>query len=245
MPVDDAFSRHDMAILYDSFNGHGLDRDFYLSLAKAPCRILDVGCGTGLLTLPLAEQGHQVTGVEPGAGMLSVARAKDRAGLVNWVAATAEDFDVALRFDLAIMTAHVFQVFLDDAQTLSALSNIHRHMAAGGKLVFESRNPLVREWQSWTRYDTLETREIDGIGPVEVYYQVTKVDGEHVTFDAVFKLLETGEKRISQSTLRFPSHAQIVQVLKQAGFGKIETLGWWDRSAFEQDSREIIITAYA
>ena len=245
MPVDDAFARHDMAILYDSFNGHGLDRDFYLSLAKPSCRILDVGCGTGLLTLPLAERGHQVTGVEPGAGMLSVAKAKDKAGLVHWVAATAEDFDVALRFDLAIMTAHVFQVFLDDAQTLSALSNIHRHMAAGGKLVFESRNPLVREWESWTRDETRETRQIDGIGAVEVYYQVTKVEGEHVTFDAVFTLLETGEKRISQSTLRFPSHAQIVQMLEQAGFQQIEMLGWWDGSAFEADSKEIIVTAYA
>lgn len=245
MPVDDAFSRHDMAILYDGFNAHGLDRGFYLSLASSPCRILDIGCGTGLLTLPLVEQGHQVTGVEPGAGMLAVAKSKDVAGRTDWVAATAEDFDIPQRFDLAIMTAHVFQVFLDDAQTLKALSNIHRHLAPGGRLVFESRNPLVREWESWAMAETRETRQISGIGSVEVYYQVTKAQGELVTFDAVFTLLDTGERRISQSTLRFASHAKILQLLTQAGFSQIETLGWWDGSPFQSDSREIIVTAYA
>lgn len=245
MPVDDAFSRYDMAILYDSFNKHGLDRGFYLSLASSPCRILDIGCGTGLLTLPLAEQGHQVTGVEPGAGMLAVAKSKEGSGRIDWVAASAESFDVQQRFDLAIMTAHVFQVFLDDAQTLAALTNIRRHLGPGGRLVFESRNPLVREWESWTMAETRDTRQISGIGPVEVYYQVTKVEGELVTFDAVFTLLETEEKRISQSTLRFASHAKILQLLTQAGFSQIETLGWWDGGTFQPDSREIIVTAYA
>lgn len=244
MPVDDAFARPDMAILYDSFNQHGEDRDFYLRQAEVPCRILDIGCGTGLLTLALAASGHTVTGVEPGAGMLAIARAKDREQRVTWIAAGAADFTLETRFDLAIMSAHVFQVFLDDAETLAALSNIRQHLAPSGRLVFESRNPSAHAWENWTQAKTRQTHDVPGIGPVEVYYQVQRVSGDCVTFDAVFTLLETGEKRISESTLRFPSHAAILQLLQQAGFSHTQTLGWWDGSAFSPDSEEIIITAW-
>lgn len=40
--------------------------------------VLDVGCGTGMVTLPLAELGHNVTGVDLSEGMLKIAKDKKR-----------------------------------------------------------------------------------------------------------------------------------------------------------------------
>ncbi|MGN7294613.1 class I SAM-dependent methyltransferase [Rhizobium sp. SAFR-030] len=245
MPVDDAFSRRGMAILYDSFNAHGADRDFYLDLAVDPSRILDIGCGTGLLTLALAARGHDVTGVDPAAGMLSVARDKDEAGLVRWIKAGADQLELPERFDLAIMTAHVFQVFLDDRETSAALTNIHRHLGPGGRLVFESRNPDAGAYNGWTQERTRQTEEVPGIGPVEVFYQVRERDGEHITFDAVFTLLETGERRISESTLRFAPKDKIVALVEEAGFRIESVFGDWDRSSFGPASPEIIVISAA
>ncbi|MCO5732667.1 bifunctional 2-polyprenyl-6-hydroxyphenol methylase/3-demethylubiquinol 3-O-methyltransferase UbiG [Rhizobium sp. SSA_523] len=246
MIVDDQFAREDMAIFYDSFNQHGEDGAFYLSLPKAPSRILDVGCGTGLLTLSLAEMGHQVTGVDPAEGMLSVAARKPLAGRVRWVRAFAEDFELVERFDLAIMTAHVFQVFPDNAATLAALGNIRRHLVPGGRLVFESRNPAIQEWQNWTRERTAERKELTGIGPVEVYYQWREAEGDHVTFDAVYTLLRTGEQRVSASTLRFADRETIIDLLMAAGFRLQSVCGWWDGAAFDRHtSREMIFSAEA
>lgn len=244
MLVDDAFEREEMAALYDSFNTHGEDRIFYLRLVKEPCRILDIGCGTGLLTLPLSQLGHDVTGVDPAPGMLSIARAKDIAHEVHWIQAGASDFTLDKHFDLAIMTAHVFQVFLNDADTLAVLSNIRRHMSPNGRLVFESRNPAFEHWRNWTQDQTREVRDVEGVGPVEVYYQWHEIDGDLLSFETVFTLLKSGEKLTSKSTLRFPTLPRIQGLLEKAGFKIERTSGWWDRSAFqEQASPEIIVEA--
>ena len=74
-----------LARLYDAFNHRGEDGDFYENFAQEPCRVLDIGCGTGSVTLRLADRGHQVTGVDPADGMLQVARMKDGQGRVDWV----------------------------------------------------------------------------------------------------------------------------------------------------------------
>ena len=245
MPVDPAFARFDMARLYDAFNHHGEDGDFYENFTKTPCRVLDIGCGTGSVTLRLAKRGHTVTGVDPADGMLQVARMKDRESKVEWVQAPAAEFTLPYRFDLAIMTGHVFQVFLDDAETLAALSNIHRHMVRGGRLILESRNPQDKAWQGWTREKTREQRVIDGIGPVDVYYQIKDVEGEHVTFDAIFTIEATGETLVSESRLRFAPVETIRGLLSAAGFGEVELLGWWDGTVYSATSPEIIAIARA
>lgn len=245
MPVDAAFARHDMAVLYDSFNAHGADGDFYLSLAHDPCRILDLGCGTGSLALRLANLGHSVTGLDPAPGMLDVARAKDKADMVRWIAGDARDVALGETFDLIIMTGHVFQVFLDDAETLAVLCSARRHLAEGGRLVFESRNPPARAWEGWTEEGTRERTAVPGIGPVEVYYQVRQAWGDFVRFDAVFTLLESGERRISESTLRFPGRNIIAQLLEAADFSSVTWLGDWDGTPLAPHSPEIIVIAEA
>ncbi len=247
MPVDDAFARHDMAVLYDAFNSHGLDRDFYLGLASDPCRVLDIGCGTGSIGLALADLGHKVMGLDPAPGMLAVARTKDTANRVRWVQGNVLDPALSLgeEFDLVILTGHVFQVFLDDAETLAMLDFVRRHLAVNGRLAFESRNPLARAWERWTDRETREARNVAEIGPVEVFYQVKAVEAEHVTFDAVFTLLEAGETRVSESRLRFTDRRTIGRLLTEAGFDSVEWLGNFDGSPYSDTSPEIIPIASA
>ena len=71
--------------LYDIENAGRADIDFYVRLAADldASRILDLGCGTGLLTRELAVDGRDVVGVDPAAAMLAYARRQpgaDRCG---------------------------------------------------------------------------------------------------------------------------------------------------------------------
>ena len=86
--ADEVFEDSLFASLYDHFNGWDICDDFYLGLArtlKSGARVLDLGCGTGLLACRIAEEGFAVTGVDPAEGMLSVAQsaAGRRAGLLD------------------------------------------------------------------------------------------------------------------------------------------------------------------
>lgn len=82
-------------------------------LPAAPARILDVGCGTGSLSLLLAEMGHKVAGIDFAPEMIAVAKAK------------AEQAGTHISFDVQDATAPHFAVQSFDAiicrQTLWAL----------------------------------------------------------------------------------------------------------------------------
>jgi hypothetical protein len=52
-------------------------------------------------------------------------------------------------FDLAVMTGHAFQVLVGDDEVRASLTAIRHALAGGGRLAFETRNPLARAWESW------------------------------------------------------------------------------------------------
>ena len=133
-----------LAVLYDLDSGWSIDRDFYLGLASGgQKRILDLGCGTGLLCDAYASLGHQVTGVDPARAMLDVARTKPYGSNVEWIESTAQSFRSEKRFDLIIMTGNAFQVFLEDQDILAVFETMRIHLAPGGVIAFETRNPAV------------------------------------------------------------------------------------------------------
>ncbi len=127
-----AYTDPRLAACYDSANPHDPADDFYLALAgAAPKTILDMGCGTGRLAVALAERGHRVTGADPSAGMMRVARNRAGGERVTWVDSDSASLALETRFDLIIMTGHVFQVFLEDDEVRATLRNLRRHLAPG------------------------------------------------------------------------------------------------------------------
>src|SRR5215831_12694670 len=135
-----------IAEIYETANPLAEDADFYLLLAgQKPCSVLDLGCGTGTLCCAFADRGHRVTGVDPAAVMLAVARSKPHAERVEWVESSGQAYRSERRFDLIVMTGHAFQVLLTDADAVAILETMRRHLKRDSTLAFETRNPRI-DW---------------------------------------------------------------------------------------------------
>lgn len=241
---DSIYTDPRMAALYDAFNLWDEDTEFYLRLAgEEPKRVLDLGCGTGRLTVALAERGHDVTGLDPAAAMLAAARLRPGGARIRWVEADARDFDLGERFDLAVMTGHAFQVFLEDDDVRNLLRSVACHLTADGCFAFESRNPLAREWEEWTAATSRERVQVDGVGAVEAEWDLTGTEGDRVSFETRYRLIESGQRLVGSSTLRFLPQAAIAGHLARAGFDRVRWLGDWTGAPFTSSSREIIALA--
>lgn len=236
---DAHFERPELAALYDLDSGWSVDRDFYFALpGTEPRRVLEIGCGTGLVARAMARAGHRVTAIDPAAAMLDVGRRAPFGEKVVWLQGTAQNFSVADRVDLAFMTGHAFQVLLDDEDISGALRNVRRHLRPGGVFAFETRNPSL----AWEKvFEGAETLQTDN-GPVPVERRVLWRRGELVRFNTRYHLPD-GE-RISESTLRFLPLVRLVRFLESGGFELRSVYGDWDMTPFEPEtSREIIILA--
>jgi ubiquinone/menaquinone biosynthesis C-methylase UbiE len=242
-----AYTDPRLAACYDALNPPEAHYPFYLALAgDQPKAILDMGCGTGRLAVALAERGHRVTGADPSAGMMRVARGRAGAERVRWVDSDAARLELEARFDLIIMTGHVFQVFLEDDEVRACLSNLRRHLASGGTLAFETRNPLVEEWRDWIPALTRESLDVPEIGRVEIHYDIAKAEGAFVTFETHFRFAPdniVADVVVAPTTLRFMSQAELAAFLADAGFTTLAWFGDWDHAPVTATSPEIIVLA--
>ena len=238
-----AYTDPRLAACYDALNPPDAGDAYYLALAgDQPKTILDMGCGTGRLACALAARGHRVTGADPSPGMLQVARSRPGHERVTWVDSTAANLALGTRFDLVIMTGHVFQVFLSDEDVRATLRALRRHLAPSGRLAFETRNPLVEDWRTWTPQETREIVQVPGIGAVAIHYDVTSTDRTFVTYETYFRFAPD-DLVVATSTLRVMSREELAAFLREAGFTDVIWFGNWDRSPISVASPEIIVIA--
>ena len=197
--------------------------------------VLDLGCGTGTFAVLLAARGFDVTGVDPAAASIDVARAKPGADRVRWVVGEI-DAVADLRFDLVTMTGNVAQVFVADEAWRAMLATAHDVVRPGGHLVFETRDPAREAWREWTREASATVADTPGEGRVESWVEVTDVRDELVTFRST--LVFTDATITSESTLRFRSRDAVTADLVEAGF-VVEDV----REAPDRPGRELVFVA--
>ncbi|MFF3504630.1 class I SAM-dependent methyltransferase [Streptomyces sp. NPDC003247] len=237
--VDACFGHPRLAALYDPLDPDRGDLDAYLRMAEefAARRVLDIGCGTGVFALLLADRGIEVVGLDPAGASLEVARSRPGGERVRWIHGDATALP-PLRADLATMTANVAQAIVAPGGWRETLRRVHASLRPGGRLVFETRDPARRGWEEWNREDSYVAVDVPGVGVVESWHEVTDVSLPLVTFRTTYVFAEDGEVLTSRSTLRFRERREAEADLLAHGY-VIDDV----RDAPDRPGREFVFVA--
>jgi SAM-dependent methyltransferase len=142
--ADDYYFKAANAEAYDADMGRSADAmddvSFYVKLARQAATagqpVLELGCGTGRVTIPIAQAGVEVVGLDNAPAMLEVARPKAAAAGVDvrWLTGDMRNFQLEQRFGLVIIPFRSFLHMLTDADQISCLSHVYEHLIPGGRL---------------------------------------------------------------------------------------------------------------
>jgi ubiquinone/menaquinone biosynthesis C-methylase UbiE len=195
------------------------DIPFYLELAKeaaaAGQSVLELACGTGRVTLPLAQAGVRVTGIDSSPAMLEIARQKSgNTGNPVWVEADMTSFELDDHFGLVIIPFRSFLHLLTFEDQKTCLRRIHEHLMAGGRLALNFFN---RDLAMMTR--RLEHEQADD-----------GLSHANAVISRVYRNMR----------LRYVHRQEMEDLLTLSGF-KVEALyGWFDCRPFADNSQEMV-----
>lgn len=164
----------DAAFYDEEFAERKFEIPFYQRLAER-CKgpILEVACGTGRLTIPLAVAGHQIKGLDVSEQMLQMARQKaQREGVdIEWFRQDCRAMELGRQFHLIFSATNSMQHLLDTASVEAFLRSAADHIQPGGLLLIDVMNPDVRRLAR---------------GPEDRYLQKTFKDtaGDHIEVEA-------------------------------------------------------------
>ena len=236
--------------LYDAEN-HTVDElPVLLPLARAAGGlILDLACGTGRTTFPLAHAGHRVIGVDASEPMVALARAKAAAlGLpVEFHVQDCRQLELPLTASMVTMTGNAFQEFLTNDDQDALFGSVHRHLEAGGVFVFGTRLPsganLERPAgeQPWSSVSDRSGRAID-ISVIWSYDAAAQL--QDYTFIERLGHGTTGAReQRSYGRLRYTGPMEMRRLLGAHGFALRAMYGGWDASPLTNESAEMVVVA--
>lgn len=253
----------DIAELFDRFapfydhDYRGYDDDIHLIAtlaAETGSPILELGCGTGRVLAPLAEQGHTVTGVDISPALLAIARGKlttrklaKRATLIE---ADLVDFDLPQKgFRFAFCTSNTLMHLEDQAAQMAALRNVHRHLHADGLLFIDLFNPDIPRLIEVSNLQELADQWRDDETGTEVYkWSVRAVDPAQQLQDTLFIYEEIApdgavRRTTCQFTLRYLWRGEAELMLRLCGFELEAVWGDFDGSPYHSASERLILLA--
>lgn len=121
------------------------DLEFYLGLARqARPPVLELGCGTGRLTIPIARAGVSIVGLDCDPDLLDVARCRSEgAPSPRWLRGDMRSLALGERFGLIFLPFRGFSYLLTPEDQRAALDSAFEHLLPGGQLALDVFNPSV------------------------------------------------------------------------------------------------------
>ena len=233
------------AHIYDGMNTNLADLQFYKSwLPKNKnARILELCCGTGRLTLPIAKDGYDISGVDYTSTMLDQARAKaSEEGLeVEFIEADIRNLELNKKYDLIFIPFNSIHHLYTNEDLFKAFKVVKNHLKEDGLFLLDCYNPNIqfivegeKEQKEIAAYTTNDGREI-WIKQVMRYENKTQINRIewHYYINGEFDSIQNLDMR-----LFFPQ--ELDAFLEWNGFNVIHKFGDFKEEAFNDESEKQI-----
>ncbi|MCL4465458.1 MAG: methyltransferase domain-containing protein [Chloroflexi bacterium] len=215
--------------------------------------ILEIGCGTGRVVLPLARAGFRVTGVDISPAMLSIARQKvEQAKVAESVSlqqADARHLHLKVRFALAMIASNSFGLFVSHEDQLQVLHSARLALRPNGLLIIDMFNPdlgLLSSEDGQLFHDF--TRVDESTGHTILKMHSRQVDLGRQTIDVTFIYDEMAPDGTLRRTLfpfatRYFFLNELQLLLEKCGFELENVYGSHDLEPYHSESDRIITVA--
>lgn len=243
------------AKFYDLSPHHLNDIPFYLGRLPSPsARVLELGCGTGRVSIPLAQQCAFLQGIDISEAMLQVCRSKLeaaglQAGKVRVEVGDITDFDLKERFDLIIAPFRVMQNLETDQQLAGLFHCIRNHLADRGRCILNAFHPnrppdaLRTEWV--TDRENLAWEVQDGGTRVACFDVRRRIKDDPLILypDLVYRRY-AGDDIVEEAVLTIPMRCfypdEFLSLIREEGFN---LLGMWGGYAGEEygEGNELVV----
>lgn len=232
-----------IADLYDLAYGDFLDDvAFYENLARAADGpVLELGVGSGRVSLPLAEAGFDVVGIDTSPAMLAQARRRLAAaglkeGRLQLVEADMTAFDLGRRFGLIFIAADTFQHLLTTEAQAACLACAARHLEPGGLFSLSVRSPASVSWEEaegWAPLLLHWTRTDPQTGERVFKFCAEQPDAARMVRRLTYVYDRVGadgsvRRAVFETELRYSTEGELRLLLQQAGLRVTHVYGDYD-----------------
>ncbi len=234
------------ANIYDGMNTATVDLPFYsrwLSKRKNG-HILELCCGTGRLTLPLAQEGYHITGVDNSTSMLN--KAKEKANELNlpvkFIKADIRSLDLPKVYDIIFIPFNSIHHLYTNQDFFNVLTSVKKHLKEDGYFIVDCFNPNIhyivhseKEEKMIAGYSTKDGRKVV-VKQTMMYENTTQINRIkwHYFINGKFDSIQNMDMR-----LFFPK--ELEAYLSFSGFKIIHKFGGFGEETFEDKSEKQIV----
>ena len=238
------------ANIYDGMNTDLSDLQFYkrwLPQSKG-ARILELCCGTGRLTLPIAKDGYNISGVDYTSSMLDQAKIKaSEAGLeIRFIEADIRTLNLQDKYDLVFIPFNSIHHLYKNEDLFRAFNVVKNHLKEGGLFLLDCFNPNIqyivegeKEPKEIAAYTTEDGRKvlIKQTMRYESKTQINRIEW-HYFINGEFNSIQNLDMRMF-----FPQ--ELDSYLEWSGFDIIHKYGGFEEEVFNDNSgKQVFVCQY-